>query len=194
VTEKERRFVEAYMGAAAGNAAKAAELAGYSPKSARHQASRLLTKRNVQDAIAERQARRESLSDVSAAKVVRELARIGFSDFRKLFNEDGSLKPFKDLDDDTAAAVAGVDVVERAGGMAVDGETGVQHVAMYTKKVKLWDKNSALDKIARHLGMFVERHEHAITVDVAGARARIASALARLAASETSPVPREPQR
>ena len=55
LTERERRFVEAFMGSAAGNATDAAKRAGYSAKSARFQGSRLATKRNIQDAIAERQ-------------------------------------------------------------------------------------------------------------------------------------------
>jgi hypothetical protein len=57
LSERERRFVEYFMGEAAGNATQAARLAGYSAKSARHQASRLLTKRNILGAIA---ARREN--------------------------------------------------------------------------------------------------------------------------------------
>lgn len=56
LSERERRFVEAYMGDAAGNATKAAELAGYSPRSARYQGSKLLaTNRNIQSAIEQRQ-------------------------------------------------------------------------------------------------------------------------------------------
>lgn len=55
LSERERRFVEAYMGEAAGNATKAALIAGYSHRSARSMASRLLTKRNnVRAAIAAR--------------------------------------------------------------------------------------------------------------------------------------------
>ena len=34
--------------------------------------------------------------------------------------------------------------------------TVVEHV----HKIRLWDKNSALEKLAKHLGMFVERVEH----------------------------------
>ena len=54
MTERERRFVECYMGKAAGNGTKAALLAGYSPATARKQASRLLTKGNILSAIEER--------------------------------------------------------------------------------------------------------------------------------------------
>ena len=167
LNERERRFIEAFMGEAAGNATEAAKIAGYSHKTARQIGSRLLSKVDIQEAISNRQVVRERDSDVSAAQVIREMARIGFSDIRKLFREDGGLKAFKDLDDETAAALAGVDVVEMAGGAKIGGPEGVQHVAMFTKKVKLWDKNSALEKIAKHLGMFVERHEHSASASLA---------------------------
>lgn len=53
LTEKQRRFVEAYMGQAAGNATEAARVAGFgNPKS---QGSRLLTFVDVKKAIEERQ-------------------------------------------------------------------------------------------------------------------------------------------
>jgi len=149
------------MGEAAGNGTEACRLAGYKGTAnvLKVQASRLLTRANVQALIAERQQARAEKADIDAARVIKELARIGLSDVRKLFAADGSLKPMKDWDDETAAAVAGLDVVEMAGGAKIGGPEGVAHVAMYTKKLKLWDKNSALEKIAKHLGMFVEKHE-----------------------------------
>jgi phage terminase small subunit len=168
LSERERRFIEAYMGPAAGNGTEAARLAGYTgtPKVLAVQATRLLSKAKVQAEIAARQQARCEKADIDVARVVKELARIGLSDVRKLFLPNGSLKPIKDWDDETAAAVAGLDVVEMAGGAKIGGPEGVQHVAMYTKKLKLWDKNSALEKIAKHLGMFIEtvRHQGEIVV------------------------------
>ena len=54
VSERERRFIEHYMGDAAGNATQAARLAGYSPKTARKQGSRLLTKGHIRAALEQR--------------------------------------------------------------------------------------------------------------------------------------------
>lgn len=54
LTERERRFVEAFMGPAAGNATKAAELAGYSKKSASRIGYRLSRKVQVRKAIEDR--------------------------------------------------------------------------------------------------------------------------------------------
>jgi phage terminase small subunit len=56
LSERERRFVDAFMGEAAGNGALAARLAGYSAKGDRVAANRLLTKRNVKAAIDARTA------------------------------------------------------------------------------------------------------------------------------------------
>jgi phage terminase small subunit len=154
------------MGQAAGNATAAAKLAGYSVKSARRIGTRLSTKAHIQFAIRERQAVRSEQSDVDAVKVIREMARIGFADIRKLFRPDGSLKPAGEWDDDTAASVAGIDVVEMAGGAKIGGPEGLQHVAMYTKKLRCWDKNSALEKIAKHLGMFEEKHVHSGRIEI----------------------------
>src|SRR3546814_2034996 len=66
------------------------------------------------------------------------------------------LLPIADLDDDTAAAVASVEVVTKPGEVDADGKRTVEHA----HKIKFWDKNSALEKIAKHLGMFVDRVEH----------------------------------
>ncbi len=51
LNEHERKFVEGYMGRCAGNAKQAAIGAGYSAKTAEQQASRLLRKVKVQEAI-----------------------------------------------------------------------------------------------------------------------------------------------
>ena len=52
LSEKQRRFVEAYMGEAAGNATRAAELAGYSPKTAYAIGAENLRKPQITSAIA----------------------------------------------------------------------------------------------------------------------------------------------
>lgn len=158
LTPKEQRFVEEYLIDL--NATQAAVRAGYSPKTANEQGSRLLAKVSVSEAVAAAKQARSERTQITADRVLRELARLGLSDARKLFRSDGGLKPAADWDDETAAAVAGIDVVEMAGGAKIGGAEGIQHVPMYTKKLKLWDKNSALEKLAKHLGMFTEQVQH----------------------------------
>ncbi len=92
---------------------------------------------------------------LTAERIMLEYSRLGTFDPRKLFNDDDSPKRITELDDDTAAAVAGLDVMEIYEGRGEDREF-VGHL----KKYKLADKKGALDSAAKVLGMFVERHEH----------------------------------
>ena len=93
--------------------------------------------------------------EVTIERVKQEYARLAFLDIRKAFDENGNLKLVHELDDDTAAAIAGLDVEELWGGRGEDRENIGR-----LRKIKLSDKRGALDSLATHLGMFVERHEH----------------------------------
>lgn len=143
LNRKQLRFIDEYL--VDFNATQAAIRAGYSKRSASEQGYDLLRKPQIQSAIKAKQKELAHKVGITRERIVQECARIAFSDIRKLFNEDGTFKKFKDMSDDAAAAIAGVDVVEQA---SVDG-----NVPMQTKKVKLWDKNSALEKLLKHLGM-----------------------------------------
>lgn len=78
LTEKERRFVEAFMGEAAGNGTQAALLAGYTKNrgSARTLAARVLAKVRVQQAIVARAQKREQTSILTAQERDEMLSRI----------------------------------------------------------------------------------------------------------------------
>jgi phage terminase small subunit len=91
---------------------------------------------------------------VTVERVLQEYARLGFFDPRKLFNEEGKPKSIVELDDDTAAAVAGLDVQEEWEGYGED-----RIFVGYTKKYKLADKKGALDSMAKTLGMFTDKIE-----------------------------------
>jgi len=91
----------------------------------------------------------EKKLEISVERVLREFARIGFSDIRKIFNkENGNLINPSKLDDDTAAAVSGVEVVTTAVG------TGEDVQIEYTHKIKTYDKLRALENLAKYLHLF----------------------------------------
>lgn len=69
---REQRFVQQFIGKAAGNATKAAELAGYSKKSAGRLGTRLCAKPYIRDAIAALAAKATSAT-VATAQERREL-------------------------------------------------------------------------------------------------------------------------
>lgn len=121
--------------------------AGYKPSEPH--ASRLASSGKVQARVAELAGKGAERAIVDIGRTLAEMARIGFSDLRKAFDGNRLLHP-SEWPDDVAAAISSVEVVVRPIG---DGD--VEHI----HKIKFWDKNSALEKIAKHLGMFIERHE-----------------------------------
>jgi phage terminase small subunit len=149
LSAKERRFVEEYP--ADCNGAKAAERAGYSIRTARQIASKLLTKAYIQMALAEVREKRSKRCELTADRILLEVKRLSLSDIRKLYDEEGNIRPIHELDDATAACIAGIEVVKSF----VRDEQG-NLVPEYTKKYKLWDKNSALEKAGKHLKLFAE--------------------------------------
>ena len=136
------------------NATQAAIRAGYSAKTAEQQGYQLLQKPSVQAAIAARQKEREQRIAVTADRVLLEAARLALFDPRKLFNDDGSPKGITELDDDTAAAVAGIEVVEQFEGSGKD-----RVFVGYLKKYRIADKNQALEKLFRHHGLYERDNE-----------------------------------
>lgn len=176
---KQQRFVEEYLTDL--NATQAAIRAGYSARSARVTSCRLLAQANIALAIQRRRTQVSERLDVTVERVLKEFARLAFFDPRKLFSEDGRPIPVTDLDDDTAAAIAGLEILEEYEGSGAD-RTLIGH----TKKYKISDKRGSLDSLARYLGMFVDRHEvsgpDGGPIEVESPRERIASRIAGLSA------------
>lgn len=150
---KQYLFVDEYLKDL--NAHQAALRAGYSPKSAQRIGLELLAKTHVAAAIAQAQRDRSQRTQIDADRVLRELARLAFVDIRRLYDDAGRLKRPGDLDDDTAAALASVEIDELA--EYVDGER--QHLG-FTKKVRVWNKVASLKLLGQHLKLFAERVEH----------------------------------
>lgn len=157
LTPKQERFVAEYLIDL--NATQAAIRAGYSAKTAGSVGHENLTKPEIAAAIQEAMQSRAQRTQITADRVLLELGRLAFFDIRRIYNADGSLKNPAELDDDSAAAIAGIDVVEMAGGMSIGGEEGAGHVPMFTKKAKTFDKKGALELAMRHLGMLKDKTE-----------------------------------
>src|SRR5262245_37073092 len=150
LTAKQTRFVAEYLVDL--NATQAAIRAGYSRRSAEQQAYENLRKPEIAQAITAGKAQQLETANLSAARVLEELRRLAFTDFRTFFDADGNLKPVEDLDDDQAACLASHEVVIK-NGKAGDGQTVEIH------KIKLWDKMRALELLAKHFGLVTERVE-----------------------------------
>ena len=156
LTAKQQRFVDEYLKDL--NATQASIRAGYSKKTAASIGQENLTKPEIAKALKEAMQGRSERTAITQDMVLRELAKIGFSDIRKVVRwgetqvrmvdaeegGDDDLVPYhglvlidsSEVDDDTAGAIAEVS----------QGRDGL--------KVKLHDKKGALVDIGRHLGMF----------------------------------------
>ena len=106
LTPKQSTFVAEYLVDL--NATQAAIRAGYSEKTANEQGSRLLANVKITDAIADAMANRAERTEITQDRVLRELARLGFSDLRKTMTQGGALLDPQDWDDDTAASIAAI--------------------------------------------------------------------------------------
>ncbi len=156
LTAKQQRFVEEYLVDL--NATQAAIRAGYSPKTARKIGSQNLSKLIIAEAIAEAQEARSARTHITQDRVLQELARIGFSDIRRIMTAKGALLDPAEWDDEAAAAISSIEVVTNSGDHGKDEEG--RKIVERTHKIKVWDKNSALERLGRHLGMFPNKHEH----------------------------------
>ena len=146
--DRRKAFVEAFL-SNGGNATEAALKAGFSPNSADRQGARLLKDVRISSELAQRRTEIAQKLELTTERVLLEVARLALFDPRKLFDNTGQPIPIQSLDDDTAAALAGLDVHEEYLGSGKD-----RVFVGYTKKYKIADKNSALEKAAKFLGLF----------------------------------------
>lgn len=162
---RERRFVGEYLIDL--DPRRAAIDAGYSKTTAASKAYQWVSnsklKPHVYAAIEQAQEKRSERTEITQDMVLQELAKISFSDIRKIVrwgetmirmetDKDGNdvVVPYhglalidsNEIDDATAAAISEV----------AEGRNGLT--------VKLHDKKGALVDIGRHLGMFKDRVEH----------------------------------
>ncbi|MFC2476107.1 MAG: terminase small subunit [Catonella sp.] len=141
ISERQKRFVSEYIIDL--NAKQAAIRAGYSPKTAEVQASRLLSLVKVQTEIAKAMEDREKRTGITQDRVLAELSAIAFAkatDYVEI-DDDGAvkIKATASLTDEQKKAIAGIK----------EGANGVE--------VKLVDKTKALEMLSRHLGLFNDK-------------------------------------
>lgn len=148
MTPKQDAFVREYLIDL--NATQAAIRAGYSEKTAEKIGSENLKKPEIAAALAEHMKKRQEAVGLTAERVLLELARIATFDPRKLFDKDGLPIHINLLDDDTAAAICGIEVVTVG-----NAEHGLGQITKY----KISDKNTAISNAMKHLGLLKEKLE-----------------------------------
>lgn len=148
LTPKQQRFCDEYLIDL--NATQAAIRAGYSVKTANEQGSRLLVNVSIQKYLSYKHQQRLTRTEITQDSVLQEFAKIAFADIRMFYDKDNKLKPLHTLDDNSAAALAGVDVDEIFAGQ--------EHIGTL-KKIRLHSKISALESLGKHVGLYKKDNE-----------------------------------
>lgn len=153
LTPKQQRFVEEYLVDL--NATQAAIRAGYSPKTAEQQGSRLLGNVKVAGAIEVAQALRSERTQVDADWVLTRLAAEAEADIADLYDEDMNLKPVHEWPEIwRKGLVAGIDVEELFEGRGKDRE----HIGT-VRKLKLSDRIRRIELIGKHVNVQAFREQ-----------------------------------
>lgn len=150
LSQPEARFVAEYL--VDHNATRAYIASGHSVThaSAAQLGSQMLRRPHVAAEVRrledEELARIRSRAGVSLEKTLTQVNRLAMYDARNLFNEDGSPKQISELDDATAAAIEGVEVLEQ-----YEGSGDERRFVGYLKKYRLAKKTPALEMLMKHL-------------------------------------------
>lgn len=149
LTAKQKAFCKEYLIDL--NATAAAKRAGYSEKTANEQSAQLMAMPHIKAIIDYELEARAKRTEITADRVLQELAKLAFVDPRNLFELDKrgnvKFKPSSELSDADAACIAGV----------TQNLTGTN--------IKLHDKIAALEKLGKHLKLFtdVSEQKHSFT-------------------------------
>lgn len=144
---RQKRFVAEYLKNP--NATKAAQRAGYSKKTAYSIGQKLLKKVEIKAAVDAGHARVAGKLEISAERVLAELALMGFSNAQDY--SDG--RTLKEMTREQAAAVQELTTVEYREGY------GKRARRVTRRRFKLADKTRALELIGRNLKMFTDKVE-----------------------------------
>jgi phage terminase small subunit len=152
LTAKQEAFATKYVECGDATAAYrfAYDCSRAKPTTVNRQGKRNFDKPKIRARITELQAETAQKLLVSEESVLREFARLGFSDIRNLFEVSGNLKNINDLDENIARAVSSVKVVTKKAG---------QGEVEYVSEIKLWPKTAALDSLGKNLGLFDHKEE-----------------------------------
>lgn len=156
LTPKQERFVAEYL--IHGDATRAASAAGYSTKTAAQQGYQLLQNPSVASRLAAKQQKLADKYEVTAERVIRELALIGFAnmlDYVRIDQDGLARVDLSSVDRDQAAAIHEIKVESVMG-------SGEDAKAIEKVTFKLADKRAALVDLGRHLSLFNSEGDDAL--------------------------------
>lgn len=155
LTDKQEMFCREYLVDL--NATQAAIRAGYSDKTARSQANRMLTNVDIEKRIQELKSERGERLEIDADYVLQRLVEIDQMDVVDILLSNGEIKPIKDWPKVWRITLSGIDVTEMSG-----DSTGL------LKKIKWPDKVKNLELLGKHISVQAFREQVKNEHDVVG--------------------------
>ena len=141
LTPKQQVFCDEYLQDM--NATRAALVAGYARSVALNGQVMLMPK--IQMYLKSRMEERSAKARFSADRVLEELGKIAFANMADYFDGNGDMKSMHEINDDAKAALWSVSVGDAGSGSTATGGM---------VKFRMYNKLAALDKIAKHIGLY----------------------------------------
>lgn len=154
LTDKQFAFVQEYLVDL--NGRQAAIRAGYSEHTANEIASENLAKLNIQEAIAVEQAKRSQRLEITADRVLMEIAKVGFASMGNYLSTTAAGECYIDMSGvtpDQLAAISEYQIDDYTDGRGEDARE------IKRTKLKLHGKLEALKQLGVYLGWYKQRTE-----------------------------------
>lgn len=164
LTEFQKRFVSEVIISPA-NVSDAVRRAGYKGKNAGVRGTQLMSNPEIADAVAAAQKKVCDKLEITAERVLQELAVLGFAtmdDYTELDEDNGLRLNLSKTTRQQRAAIA--EFTEDSTGGSGDGE----RKAVLRTKIKLWDKTRGLELLGKHLKLFTDVVKHEGLESLAG--------------------------
>lgn len=149
LTPKQERFCYEYLSCGM-NATKAAIKSGYSKKTASEIGRQNLMKLDIKNRISEMMENLASVAGVTSLMIAQEHAKIAFSSIAHMHNTWITLKEFEELTDDQKACIQEISTKVIKQNIASNSDP--VFVDTEYVKLKLYDKQRALDSLTNMLG------------------------------------------
>lgn len=156
LTPKQKLFCKYYLISL--NATDAAIKAGYSKKTANRIGTENLSKPVIREYLESQMKSKEQELDISVDRILRELASIAFLDISEFYNDDGTLKNIKQIDETARRAIQSITTREEQGATVEDGEIKPQFFNV--NNIKANDKLKALELLGKYHSIFKDKVEH----------------------------------
>jgi phage terminase small subunit len=155
LSDRQEKFVEEYAKSLIGS--EAARKAGYSVKGANVTGSQLLTNPSIKERLRQKMEERIAAANISQESILREIAKIAFSDVKDISSWSDNRLEFMDSENIPNEVSAGIQTITTK-----SSEFGND------MSIKMHDKLKALEMLGKQAGLFASCKQLEANVTIAG--------------------------